>query len=71
MGDKIKSSLREVLDGWIEDTQEGGNPLDMWISDTLIDAMTQAAWTVLVESHDTQKWIKREGVFKDDQHTNQ
>lgn len=61
----MKPALRKAIDDFISETQSGDDVLDMWISDTLIDAMTDAAWSVLRESRNTQKWMKREGHTED------
>jgi hypothetical protein len=59
-----KHSLRMVIDEWVEKAQENDH-LDMWISATLIDSMTDAAWAVLRESRKTQKWMQEEDVLEE------
>lgn len=56
-----KQRLQEVIEDWVNNEQNGDNPLDMWITDTLISRMTDAAWAVLEESQLTQQWLVREG----------
>lgn len=57
-----RKSLTDLIDQWIDDQQnESGEPLDMWISDTLAAKMATAAWAVLDESRATQDWLKKEG----------
>jgi hypothetical protein len=33
----------------------------VYISDTLVSSMTDAAWNVAMESRATQEWLKKEG----------
>lgn len=64
MTQATKHSLRNVIDEWIATNQED-DALNMWISSSLVDSMTDAAWAVLRESRKTQKWLKREGVLEE------
>lgn len=64
MDDKRKQQLREEIDAWLEASQENEEThFDMYMSDTLVDAMTEAAWNVLEESRNTQEWLKRQGLW--------
>ena len=59
-----REDFKELIYGWICDIQDGDEPLDMWISDTLAARMADAACSVLEESRLTQAWLKREGYMK-------
>lgn len=59
-----REDLKDLIDGWIDDVQEGDEPLEMWISDTLAARMTDAACAVLEESRLTQNWLQKEGYMK-------
>jgi len=61
---KVPDGLRNAIDEWVE-SEQIDDSLKMWISDTLVVAMAQAAWGVLEESRNTQKWLKTEGHMRD------
>jgi hypothetical protein len=45
--------------------EQQDNSLDMYISDTLAEKMGDAAWSVLTESRETQRWLQREGHIEE------
>lgn len=60
-----RNSLQQVIQEWV-DGKQADDELDMWISDSLITAMTTAAWAVLEESREMQQWLKAQGYMNDD-----
>jgi ABC-type sugar transport system ATPase subunit len=56
----VKESLRKQMAEWIEKTQDGEDRLEMFVSESLAEAMTTAAWAVVQESKQTQDFLKRE-----------
>lgn len=60
-----RNNLQQVIRKWVDEKQ-ADDELDMWISDSLITAMTTAAWAVLEESRETQQWLKAQGYMNDD-----
>lgn len=60
-----RNNLQQMIRKWV-DGKQANDELDMWVSDSLITAMTDAAWAVLEESRETQQWLKAQGYMNDD-----
>ena len=58
-----RQRLERAISDWVEFEQQDDS-LQMWITDSLIERMTLAAWAVLTESRQTQEWMKKEGHTK-------
>lgn len=60
-----KTALLEVVNKWIEDTQDGETSFHCWIGDNTASLMTDAAFAVIEALEDGHAYLKREGLLKD------
>lgn len=64
---KLKTSLTDLIDKWIEETDssEGRESLDTYVSENIAELMADAAFSVLLAQGDLTAYYKKEMMLKD------
>jgi hypothetical protein len=60
---KVKQSLVDVIDQWVNYTQDGEWPFDCYIGDETVNLMATAAFSAIEAVEDAQGYLKREGLL--------
>lgn len=63
---EAKSRLSNVIEQWLNETQEGDAPFDLWVGGKTASLMTDAAFSVIEAVDDAHVYLRREGMLKVD-----